>query len=624
MRLRTLRAAHATLAVALALAWAGALALRHLEGRASFLDRIEAPLLDLRFLLSGPRPAPADVLIVAIDEEAVREAGSFPLRRSAVARLVRAIHGLGAASVGVDILLVDPGDERDDAALASALAETGAVIGAAAIFNTGAETAGTEPGLPEAARVLWPHERFRGAAAIGAVNVAADQGGTPRHVPLLVSGPDGVLPSFPLQLAARAAGANPTLGTDLVRIGPLAVPTDLGWTLPLRFYGPRGAIPTVSAAALLRGAAEHSQFERRVVLLGATAVGTADSFATPFDPVMPGVEVLATAAAHLRHGDGLVRDGRARRIDGGAAVALAAATALAFALLPPAGGLLISAALAAAWLLGAVLAFRSGIWLGAVLPFAAMAPGVAFGIVGRQALDRIRTLRLLRSEEALRRFQAPALAARIAADPSYLAEPVAQDAAVLFLDLSGFTGASERLGPERTRNMLKEFHAVVCDTAERRGGVVINFMGDGAMVLFGVPDPAPDDAARALRASAEMVEAVRDWLANRTDGLASRVGVRVGAHHGPVVLSRLGSAAQEQITATGDSVNVASRLMEVGKGLGAALVVSADLIRAAGSPPDFLAAVDGRRRVGIRGRVEPLEIAYRWTAAASAETGGAS
>ena len=619
MRLRTLRAAHAALAVALALAWSGILASRHLEGQASFLDRIESPLLDLRFALAGPRPAPPDVLIVAIDDEAVREAGAYPLPRALVGGIARAVHALGASAIGIDILLVDAGAEAGDAALAAALSETGAVIAAAGTFGTGSDITESGPAIPYADRVLWPNERFRKVAAVGTVNIAADQGGTPRHAPLVVNGPEGLLLSFPLRLAARAAGESPALGTDSVRIGKLTVRTDLGWSIPLRFYGPRGTVRTISAATVMRGDVRRADIENRLVLIGATAIGTADTFATPYDPVLPGVEVLATATAHLRHGDGLVRDAGTRRIDAASSIALAAVTALGFSVLAPGAGLILAVAAGALWLGATLVAFAAGTWLSAVMPFAAMAPGVVFGLIGRQALDRMQTRRLIRSEEAMRRFQAPALADRIASDPGFLVEPVSQPASVVFVDLSGFTGASERLGPERTRDMLKEFHGVLSEAVEGRGGLVMNFMGDGAMVIFGVPDPAPDDAERALLTAESLVETTRLWLDARNDGLGADVGVRVGAHHGPVVLSRLGSAAQEQITATGDSVNVASRLMEVGKQLGAALVVSEDLLAAAGNPPAFLAAIEGRRRVEIRGRVQPLAIAYRWAGLVAAE-----
>ena len=45
--------------------------------------------------------------------------------------------------------------------------------------------------------------------------------------------------------------------------------------------------------------------------------------------------------------------------------------------------------------------------------------------------------------------------------------------------------------------------------------------------------------------------------------VAKRIGIKLGAHCGSIVASRLGGGSQQQITATGDSVNVASRLMEV-------------------------------------------------------------
>jgi adenylate cyclase len=90
---------------------------------------------------------------------------------------------------------------------------------------------------------------------------------------------------------------------------------------------------------------------------------------------------------------------------------------------------------------------------------------------------------------------------------------------------------------------------------------------------------------------------------------ARAVGVRVGAHYGPVVASRLGAETHHQITVSGDSVNVANRLMEVGKAWGADLVASGDLLAAAGDRS--ASAFDERRGVSIRGRVQPLDVAMR-------------
>ena len=69
-------------AALLAGTWGLFLGLNHIDGRASLLDRLEAPLLDLRFQISGPRRAPDDVVVVAIDDETVRRAGTHPLPRN--------------------------------------------------------------------------------------------------------------------------------------------------------------------------------------------------------------------------------------------------------------------------------------------------------------------------------------------------------------------------------------------------------------------------------------------------------------------------------------------------------------------------------------------------------------
>lgn len=182
----------------------------------------------------------------------------------------------------------------------------------------------------------------------------------------------------------------------------------------------------------------------------------------------------------------------------------------------------------------------------------------------------------LGGRQALERFQAPALARRIAEEPEFLREPVELDSAILFIDLSGYTGLSERLGPGKTREFLKAFHTLVVDVSGRNNGVVLKFMGDGAVIGFGLPDTRPNDEENAMRCAFAPTLEARAWFAGT--GLSGEANtVQVGAHSGPVVLSRLGHEDQQQITVTGDCLNVASWLMEVGKGFEAAVTASTTL-----------------------------------------------
>jgi len=117
---------------------------------------------------------------------------------------------------------------------------------------------------------------------------------------------------------------------------------------------------------------------------------------------------------------------------------------------------------------------------------------------------------------------------------------VRQDLAIVFLDLSGFTGVTEALGPERTRDMLAEFQALVEREVAADDGYVVSFMGDGAMIAFGLPAPRPDDAARALRAVMRLHACLTAWIAGLPTLAKDRLSIRIGGHFGPAVASRLG------------------------------------------------------------------------------------
>lgn len=595
------------------------LGLLHIEGRASFLDRIEAPFLDLRFQLAGPKPAPENVLIVALDDRTVAQVGGYPLPRTKLADLIDAVAASGARCAAVDLLFLEASSREGDAALERALRGTCAVIAAAALFGregtVSDDRLGTALGkasLPVAESVLWPVQTFRDDAVVGLVNIATDSGGTPRHIPLLVRYGEDLLPSFALQAARRAAALEPELEQDAIKIGPVRTSVDLGYSLPIRFHGPRGAVRTVSAADVLDRRA-GDEFQGRIAVIGATAIGTSDTFATPFDPVLPGVEVLATAIGQLAGGQGLTRNTATRRVDAAAALTLSVVVVLLLSLRRIGLGMLLATLPVFAWLALTLAAFVYGYWLSIAVPLTATAGAALLYGAARLWLDQVTERHLEAARDSLSRFHPAGLADQLAATPRFLAEPVQQDASVLFVDLSGFTGLSERLGVGPTRDFLKSFHSLVDDHTTRHDGMVLSYMGDGAMMAFGLLEQRSDSAARAVNAALDLVRHIGGWLAEQPLAAGRELGVRVGGHHGPVVVSRLGSDAHQQITATGDTVNVASRLLEVAAKEGASIALSADLLTAAGhcaASGDIGEAFCDERLIPIRGREQPLAVRF--------------
>lgn len=592
--------------LALAAIWGGGLAAVHLAGSGSPLDGFEGASLDLRFRLRGPKPPPENLVIVAIDDATIAAVGDYPPPRAALARLIRIIGAGRPATVAIDLLLLERAEADGDAALAAALAATPSVIAAAAAFpsEAGGRSTATSDDIPRATTIAWPAAPFRDRARAGVANIAVDASGAPRHLPLLVAADDALVPSFALVAAATAAGATPRFTTEAVSLGPVRQPLDLGRHLALDFYGPAGTIPIVSAAPLVAAGGAPVSFDGRIVVVGTTALASGDTFQTPFAGQLAGVEVLATAIGNLAAGDGLVRDRTVRGVDAATTLLLPALVVFLMTIGAPATGLALAAAAVAAWLAAVQAAFGSGIWLSVAFPLAATMPlAIAFGIA-RHLAGEAAAGRLARSRDALARLQAPMLAEQLARDPDFLATPVERDAAVLFLDLSGFTGLSERLGPQRTRDFLDAFHTAVAGASEEAGGLLAAFLGDGAMILFGFAGADEDAPRRALDALGLYAERLADLVEASPE--AAGMTVRFGLHHGPVVLSRLGGATQQSITVTGDTVNVASRLLDLAKQRRVAAAVSTDVFAAADEPlPE---AFGPPEYVSLRGRRSGLAV----------------
>jgi adenylate cyclase len=586
----------------LAAIWVAFLAVPHLAGWRSPIDAIEATLVDLRLLLAGPTGAPADVVVVGIDDATFAEAGSgFPFSRQRLAAIITATAAAKPKALAVDILLIDAGDSQAEATLADALAQVPSVIAAAGRF----EEARNPAGLPQTSSELWPLTALTRAAAVGLVNMVTDASGTPRHMPLLYLTSRGLQPSLVLIGASLFLGARPEIDADLVRIGEQVYHTDLGFHMPLRSPGPGGTVRTISARDLMAGRGAEA-LAGQMVVLGFTASGVGDRFMTPFDPVTPGVEVLAAGIGQLIGAEGrLLRTGAIRRWDVAAAAALAIGGVVSVALLPLWLGVSLAAVGLGLWLGAVCLLFAQGYWFSAALPAAATLPPLIGAALARHLHERGMARRSGRAAEALRQFHPPALADRIANDPAFLRDPATQKLAIFFVDLSGFTQMSEALGLIGTRDLLKRFHSCVAQEVGACGGVVLNYMGDGVIAAFGLPEPSRRDAENSLRAAFALVAAVRQ-LALPAES-SDRPMLRIGLHHGPVVVSRLGHENHQQITIAGDSVNLASRLMEVAKQETATIVASAALLAAMAMPP--VPAPDARRIVPIRGRSGEVEVA---------------
>ncbi len=249
-------------------------------------------------------------------------------------------------------------------------------------------------------------------------------------------------------------------------------------------------------------------------------------------------------------------------------------------------------------------------WLDATTILLAMATATLGTFTARIFLQKRVSTRLMFERQNLARYHSPFLAETLAktSKPSFDDRP--QPAAVVFVDVAGFTTLSERLGPTGTVAFLRRLHEVFESCAIRSGGVIEQFMGDGAMIVFGLPEPTKADSAAALACAKDLMEEIDTLNATSDTAVPVPVRIRVSVHFGDVVAAVLGGHTQGHATVAGDVVNVSSRLQEIAKQNGATLIIS-QAVRTAvleEGRADLIAGLSPLEGVAIRGREGLIDV----------------
>jgi adenylate cyclase len=167
-----------------------------------------------------------------------------------------------------------------------------------------------------------------------------------------------------------------------------------------------------------------------------------------------------------------------------------------------------------------------------------------------------------RKRERLGRFLSPQVTSRILAasdtQGAELGAPEVREVSVLFADIVGFTGMSEKMSPNAVALLLNDYLSRMTEVIFRYEGTLDKYIGDAIMAVFGAPLDMPDHAERAIRTALEMQERLAEWNSERKEGPSLRI--RIGINSGKAVAGEIGSINKKEYTVLGDTVNTASRL----------------------------------------------------------------
>jgi len=145
----------------------------------------------------------------------------------------------------------------------------------------------------------------------------------------------------------------------------------------------------------------------------------------------------------------------------------------------------------------------------------------------------------------------------------------ARDAAILMVDIRGFTRLSSIVKPDDLVCLLAEYQSRMVPIIQGRGGTIDKFMGDGIMATFGAAVTSPTYAADALKTVDDIMEAADAWGAElrQENKPPLRMGAAVAT--GRIIFGAVGDESRMEYTVIGDAVNLSAKLEKHTKSEGA-------------------------------------------------------
>lgn len=549
---------------------------------AGVFDVWEWKTWDLRLrLFSDPSRASQDIVIFLIDQNSLdiyeQEMGiSWPWPREMYSYILEYLREGGAKAVFIDFIFSENSvyGVDDDRALADAISRSGNVFLPVSLSRSEKEIEESHSTLlkrfalaenefpqdsahPMKSASLPVANIMNAVQGVGNSTFVQDKDGIYRRVPLVFSLNGLLLPSVPVALA-RFVDKNMYFPD---------IPLDPSGHMILRFHGPTGTYPSYSAAAVINSFAQLQEgkepqippgmFKDKIVFIGGSAPGLLDLRPTPFSPVYPGVEILATALDNVLHKNFIRTPSPVVFIfflallavltAAGASVLKKIWMAMFFS------GFCLALPLFVSW-----LAFRWGFWWQLVAPFFVVVSGFTAAMVLNYSLEG-RQKRFIKS--AFRYYLSPDVIERVLEDPSLLRlGGEKRTITSFFSDVAGFTSISESLSPEELVHLLNDYLSEMTDIILSYGGTLDKYEGDAIIAFWNAPLDQPDHAVRACRAALDCQKRLEELRPEFVQKSGHELHMRIGVNSGPAVVGNMGSHSRFDYTAMGDTINMASRL----------------------------------------------------------------
>lgn len=154
-------------------------------------------------------------------------------------------------------------------------------------------------------------------------------------------------------------------------------------------------------------------------------------------------------------------------------------------------------------------------------------------------------------------------------------------AAILMMDIRGFTKLSEVQPPDETMQLLTEYQKRMVSVIFKNNGAIDKYMGDGILAHFGITHPTSNFASDALKTAKELDIAMKAWNREREDLGLKKLGFGISIATGDVIFGAVGEKNRLELTITGKAVNLAAKLEKATKDLNLRAICTTETVQIA-------------------------------------------
>ncbi|MCX7793527.1 MAG: adenylate/guanylate cyclase domain-containing protein [Thermodesulfovibrionales bacterium] len=591
-----------------------------------FLNSIELKLKDARFRLRGEIEPDGRILIVAIDSKSIDELGRWPWDRRIIARLIENLRY--AEVICLDMVFSEPSNPESDRILSDRINKSSKVItgyylrdeetfisdkSLSVLRNSRIKLIKTKGDIKVLPLREFPHAELNIPsikAETGFFNILPDKDGLIRKANLLFIYNGDIYPSLALQAIRRYRDEQiiveiEEFGISRLLLGKEVIPSDESGALSINYYGKGGSFKTIPAVDLIKSRIEPEEFRGSLVFIGATEIGIADVRNTPFDPVMPGVEIHATVASNILKGHYLIYNSWVALLD----IFFICMPVLLLAILSARTSKTLFSLGLFIFITILSLSFNIMIFKNYFLDLSVLYPFVSlflFYTVSEAYRNLITEKRSRFLKKAFSSYVSPELVNIIIKNPDAMKLGGEKRViTVLFSDIRDFTAISEALEPERLVGLLNKYLDPMTRIVLKNGGMLDKYIGDAIMAIYNVPLELPQHAKKAVYTALEMIRELRVLNERLKNEGYPELRIGIGINTGEAIIGNMGTDIRFDYTAVGDTVNLASRLEGLNKFYGTEIIISSFTYQNLPEGEFLIRELD---LIRVKGRKEPVNI----------------